>query len=180
MNSIFSDLTGGRDLFRIFSELDVSRCCGSIMENKILKEIVDLSRDFICCIDTYPVILFPIEMLKPHENIDPVRLKELEEDILGRGIIEKPILVEYNTFIILDGHHRVQVLKSIGKKRIPALLIDYRDPCINVDSWRSDWIVSKELVIRAGLTGSLLPYKTSRHTLCRSVPQINISLNRIP
>ncbi|MEZ0289844.1 MAG: ParB N-terminal domain-containing protein [Sulfolobales archaeon] len=160
--------------------LDISNCCDSILNNKVLRESIDLQRDFVCCADTYPIVLVSQQLLKPHESIDPGRLRELEIDILTRRIIERPILAEINTLVILDGHHRYHVLKSLGKKKIPALLVDYNDPCVSVGSWRSDWIVSKELVLRAGLTGSLLPHKTSRHTLCKPIPTINLSLDRIP
>ena len=141
---------------------------------------INFLKDLICCGNIYPVILAPIDLLIPHEDIEYSRFCELAEDITRRRIIEKPILVDMNTMIILDGHHRYHVFKELGKEKIPALLIDYNDPCIRVESWRSDWFVNKELVIKTGLERKLLPHKTSRHILCFEIPRIDLSIDLIP
>lgn len=154
-------------------------CCSELFRNPVLASLVNPQRDVICCADSYPVVLVPLEILHPHEEVDPARLSELRSDILSTGLIRKPVLVESETLVILDGHHRVQVLKRLGKRLVPALLISYNDPCVRVESWRSDWVVTKDLVLRAGLVGPLLPHKTSRHILCIDVPFVDVPLSAL-
>ena len=163
----------------------LSNCCFWLFLKQNLRELIerrsiDLYNDFICCGRNYPIILMPIDLLKPHEDIELERMRILEKDILERGILEKPILVEMNTFIILDGHHRYNIFRKIGKRKIPALLVDYNDPCVEVSSWRPEIRVSKDLVIKTVLENRLLPPKTSRHVLCFKIPEINLSINMIP
>ena len=164
---------------------DLSQCCDWFFRIDHLRELlirneILFHRDVIMCCGKYPITLIPIDLLRPHEETEASRLIELRNDILSRRVLEKPILVDLNTMIILDGHHRYRVLRDLGKKRIPSLLIDYNDSCVEVSSWRSDWVVSKDLVLRSGLSGKLLPHKTSRHKLCFEVPVINLSIDDIP
>ncbi len=121
--------------------------------------------------------LVPLSILTPHEQTVEEHVRELQEDIAKSRRVIKPIIVDIKTFIILDGHHRVEALKRLGKRYVPAILIDYDDECIHVSSWRSNWRVTKDLVRVAGLSGKLLPPKTSRHRLCFEVPEINISID---
>jgi hypothetical protein len=160
-------------------ELSSLPCCGELFRNPALASLADPRRDVICCAESYPVAFIPLELLHPHEEVNPIRLSELEREILSTGLIRRPILVESETLVILDGHHRVRILKRLGKRLVPALLISYEDLCVRVESWRSDWVVTKDLVLRAGLTGQLLPYKTSRHILCIEVPVVNVPLDAL-
>ncbi len=58
--------------------------------------------------------------LKPHEQIKKNYLKKLLHQIKGDGFIDNPIIVDKNTMIILDGHHRFNVLKQLGIKSSPV------------------------------------------------------------
>ncbi len=109
------------------------------------------------------VAILPISILRPHECVDPGLVKEIAGDIRSCGLIRKPIVVDRETLIIIDGHHRVDALKRLGCKRAPCLLVRYRSPNIMVLSWRGGEHLSKDLVLNAGLRGELLPPKTTRH-----------------
>lgn len=174
-----------RGIWRRLEELDFSRCCSWFSTRPLLRDLVssgviDLYTDFVCCGEMFPVVLVPIDLLRPHEETEPERLSYLERDILGKRVLERPILVDMDTLVILDGHHRHAVLRRIGKKKIPALLIDYQSPCVSVSSWRPGERVSKEDVVRAGTGGRLMPPRTSRHILCFEIPYIHMPLDRIP
>ena len=104
------------------------------------------------------------------------RVLELLRRILEDGVIRYPILVDSKTFVILDGHHRVEVARLLGLRYIPALLVDYDDDCISVSSWRDGVIVSKDMVRYYGLRGLLMPPKTSRHRVCFDIPEVNVPL----
>jgi hypothetical protein len=116
--------------------------------------------------------LVPIHLLKSHERVIEERVVKLMREISSRGAQLRPILVDYKTLIILDGHHRVEALKRLGAKLVSAALVDYDSDCVKVSSWRPEWRVTKELVRRSGLTGNLLPPRTSRHQVCFEIPEV--------
>lgn len=119
--------------------------------------------------------LMPLSLLKPHESIDLKTLDNLVKNIKTDGVLKKAIAVDWNTHVILDGHHRVKALELIGCSRAPCLLIDYSSPRIVVLSWSGGKGLPKNLVIKAGLTGELLPPKTSKHMLKVNGHMIHIS-----
>ncbi len=123
--------------------------------------------------------IIPIDKLKPHEKIDERHLECLMDIIIRDGVLIKPLLVDAKTMIILDGHHRYEILKRLGKKYVPVLLVDYDSDIVDVGSWRKDWRVSKELVRKAGLSGKLLPPKTSKHILKIKLPNVNVPLEKL-
>ncbi len=80
---------------------------------------------------------------------------------------------------ILNGHHRVEILKRLGKKLIPAILIDYNSDCVKVTSFRPGHEVSKELIRRMAMEGERFPPRTSRHELCFEIPEIHVLLSEL-
>ncbi len=111
----------------------------------------------ICFID--------LEELREHEEIRPDYLEALKNEILSDGILKMPIAVDRSTYIILDGHHRLHALKRIGCKKIPAILVDYHSPEIEVIPWREGEKVTKEMIIDTALCGRRMPPKTSKHMI---------------
>lgn len=61
-------------------------------------------------------------LLKKHEQIINSHLKMLYITIKKDGYINNPIIVDKNTMIILDGHHRYNVLKLLGLSSSPVCL----------------------------------------------------------
>ncbi len=111
------------------------------------------------------VVLIEITRLRAHELVERDRVEKLKEDLRKSGMLVRPILVDERNLIIIDGHHRVQALRELGCKLVPALLIDYESSDICVVPWRDCDRVTKEEVVKAGLTGRLLPPKTSKHVV---------------
>lgn len=64
--------------------------------------------------------LLKLEKLKPHEQIQLGHFKELKKEILSDGFLKEPIIVDINTMVVLDGHHRFNILKKLGYKFVPA------------------------------------------------------------
>ncbi len=129
---------------------------------------------------SWRITLFPIELLRPHEQVDEEYLECLRDVIARDDILIKPLIVDVKTFIILDGHHRFEILKDLCKKYAPVVLVDYDDDSlVKVSSWRPGVIVTKRRVREAGLTGRLLPPKTSRHVLSFKVPYVNVPLDKL-
>jgi hypothetical protein len=82
---------------------------------------------------------------------------------MSDGMLKKPILVDKNTLTILDGHHRLNVLKKLGLRKIPVVLVDYYDPHIVVRKWGTNKILDKEKVLKIARCGKLFPPKTTQH-----------------
>lgn len=113
------------------------------------------------------ITLLNINELKPHELINKKHLEQLIEEIRRDGVLKKPIVVDFRTKVILDGHHRVEALKRLGYDLVPAALVDYLDESIILDTWRkcNGKMPSKVDVIRRALKGELLPPKTTKHVV---------------
>jgi hypothetical protein len=107
--------------------------------------------------------------LFPHEQIEAERLAQLTEEIRRDGQLREPVLVDRGSLVILDGHHRVQALQTLGCQMIPAYLVDYRSPAIQVWPRRPGISVTKDSVVGRGLTHFLYPPRTSRHVLGESL-----------
>jgi hypothetical protein len=119
--------------------------------------------------------LMPISLLKPHEEVDLKVLNDLIESINGDRLIKRAIVIDRKTRVIIDGHHRVKALEALNCDKVPCLLIDYYSPKVLVFSWKDGSLLSKNLIIKAGLTGRLLPPKTSKHMLLLDGHMIHIS-----
>ncbi|MFH1750395.1 MAG: ParB N-terminal domain-containing protein [Candidatus Micrarchaeota archaeon] len=122
--------------------------------------------------------LVPLKSLRPHERTDAKRGAKLKMRILHDRHLKMPILVDGKTLVILDGHHRVECLKSLGCKFVPAMLVDYGSKEITVAGRRRGVEISKEKILDAGAKGKPFPPKSSRHTYAR-YPQERIQLSSL-
>ena len=120
--------------------------------------------------------IIEIEKLKEHEKTLPNHLEKLKNQIKHDRFLKDPIIVDKNTKIILDGHHRYKSLKQLGCSKIVAYFVDYNSSEIKVQAWKRREIITKDDVIIAGLTGKKLPPKTSRHIIPNRPLNLNIPL----
>jgi hypothetical protein len=115
------------------------------------------------CRYSLKTFLVPIEILHPHESVLNDIVDYIMRDLLSTGFLKYPIVVDARTLVVLDGHHRLEVLKSLGLRYIPAFLIDYAEDYVTVYPLRKEIPVSKTLIIDTALRNSLYPPKTSKH-----------------
>ena len=55
-------------------------------------------------------------------EVDEIAQEKLKQDIISRGIREPLILAKYkDENILLDGHHRLEIAKSMKEKRVPVV-----------------------------------------------------------
>jgi len=128
------------------------------------------------------VELVPLEILRPHEEVLPKKVDQLEKMTHRWNAYTKPLLIDKSTGTILDGHHRYHVAMRLELLCVPCVLINYlEDDMIELDVWpncgREN--VSKKEVIEAALSGDLFSPKTSRHRLSDHLPPIAIPLSRL-
>lgn len=119
--------------------------------------------------------------LKSHEMTDNRRLLIVMQKIKADGFIRNPVVVERKNLVILDGHHRVEVLKRLGAKKVPVFFVDYKDKNVRVYLRRKEFKAEniKEKVIKMGLSNSVFPSKTTRHLIGSRSIKININLNKL-
>jgi hypothetical protein len=105
-----------------------------------------------------------ISMLFPHEDVDRGTVELIINDIVENGVVKYPVVVDVRTFIILDGHHRVEALKELGYDYVPVFFVDYAKDYVDVYPFRKDLPVSKASVIKkVFLSKEVFPHKTTRH-----------------
>ena len=115
-----------------------------------------------------------ISHLRAHELPDEKRVNELFRIIRSRMAFTKPIVVDRETKIILDGHCRCGALRRLGCSKVAVKFVDYNSDEITVESWNGGK-VTKEEVIEAGLSGSLMLPKSSRHMVRVNAEKVHIS-----
>ena len=127
------------------------------------------------------VILAEHKVFKEHEetikNNLNIRIKKMEK----RGFY-KPIIADYQTNVILDGHHKWNAAKELGLSRVPTIFIDYfNDSGVLVDVWPECGkdSITKEEVIEMGLSEYVYPPKTSKHSFDFKIPSISIPLEKL-
>ncbi len=130
----------------------------------------------------YRVEIVPIESLRQHEQIIPDRLARVIEIITREQSVDIPVVVDDNTRVILDGHHRYNALKTIGAQKVPALLIDYFDDSLITVEARPEsgfTSLSKQQIIDMGLSDKVFKPKTTRHKVKFKVERINVPLKEL-
>ena len=128
------------------------------------------------------VQLIPVEVLKPHEQVIEKKEDQLERMTIRWDAYTKPLLVDGATGTILDGHHRFEIARRLDLQCLPCVVVDYLDDdSITLLLWpNSDReAITKDDVIQAGLSGDLMPPKTSRHLLSDDLPPISVPLSRL-
>ena len=106
----------------------------------------------------------PTRDLLEHEEVDRQYVEKIIKTLHKQKFI--PIVVVKisgkNKYVILDGHHRFNALKSEGKNLIPCIIVDYNT--VELGHWRKEYShVKKEDVINGALSGKKFPQKTTRH-----------------
>jgi hypothetical protein len=117
--------------------------------------------------------LIPIENLLPHEQVVPKRIEEVLEEITVKSQVVVPIVVAEGSWVVLDGHHRVEALRRLGAKRVPAWLVDYDNEAVSVEKWpdaKIKGLPTKKAIVTRAKKGVLYPPKTSRHKISKRLP----------
>ena len=123
--------------------------------------------------------LVRIDRLRGHEEHDPSKVDELVEQLRRAGTFDEPIWVARDSWVILNGHHRVEAARRLGLKRIPAWLVDYDGELVDLDRWKPGPPIAKAEVVRRARHGPPFPPKTTRHRLRVELPPKRVPLSEL-
>jgi L-serine kinase (ADP) len=123
--------------------------------------------------------LLPLELLRGHEEHDEEKVDELVAELQRTGLFVDPIWVARGSWVILNGHHRVEALRRLGLKRIPAWVFDYHSDRVDVDRWSPVPPIGKDEVVRRAHEGPRFPPKTTRHRLRVELPRRTVPLSEL-
>ena len=118
--------------------------------------------------------LVPVQSLLHIEGHSKKRVLWLTEKILEEQIWTKPIAIDDEYNLVLDGQHRMEVAKKLGFTLIPAIRYAYSD--VKVWSLRPNYDFDWKLVVSRALTHDIYPYKTVKHEFPEPLPSCLISL----
>ena len=117
----------------------------------------------------------PVERLKHIEGFSQRRVDWLTRKVLAEGMWTKPVAVDEDHDLVLDGQHRMEVAKRLGLKWVPAIRYVYAD--VDVWSLRPNHEFDWKLVTERALADQPYPYKTVKHRFPGDgLPQIAIPL----
>lgn len=108
-----------------------------------------------------------VQELNPHEEIIEENLKKILTSLKIEKQLREPVIIDENTKVILDGHHRVKAFKILGIRTIPCRLVNYRSEKIKLRPNKNEEI-SKDQVIEKGLSNEVFPPKTTNHSLTKN------------
>ncbi|WP_260435174.1 ParB N-terminal domain-containing protein [Burkholderia cepacia] len=103
------------------------------------------------------------EQLLPTEEFIEARVQDVSREIEALGCWRYPLLIEQDTHVIMDGHHRWEFALRSALSWVPCLLLDYSR--VILASRRAELALSPADVIARGLQRHLYPAKTTRHQL---------------
>jgi hypothetical protein len=119
----------------------------------------------------------PVGRLVPHEEHDERRALRLAGHIGRVGVWTAPLVIERDSLVVMDGHHRLRAAQALGLSVLPAVLLSYEDAGVLLQAWRKGEVWSPAAVLSRGRSGLLLlPRKTTRHLFQPAIGSVGIPL----
>ncbi|PHM23945.1 ParB N-terminal domain-containing protein [Xenorhabdus budapestensis] len=123
--------------------------------------------------------LVRLKELHPHEEIDPIHLAILFEGIHQEGVWRIPIIIDKDTGIIMDGHHRYNVAVISGFSVVPCYEMSYSSGNVMVVDWETGHSFCYKRIIDCVKSGRLFPPKTTRHYFTEIFDIVRINLDEL-
>lgn len=117
------------------------------------------------------------DKLKHIESFSKKRVTWLVKKIQTEQVWTKPLCVDKNHFLVMDGQHRMESAKILGLKYVPCVLFDYTE--VEIWSLRDNYLVDHDTVINRSLNNDIYPYKTVKHRFPMELPELSIPLSEL-
>jgi hypothetical protein len=107
------------------------------------------------------------QKLVPHEQVDQQKLASVIRSIKRSGGIRHPVVIDRESNVILDGHHRCRAYIELGMAIVPCIAVNYFDPNITLTFRRKDigMNIVKKGIIYAATHGNVFSHKTTKHRI---------------
>lgn len=124
------------------------------------------------------VELVEVSSLSAIEGHGPKRAIWLRDKIVDEGIWTVPLKVEKSKGLVMDGHHRFEVAKTLGLSRVPVEYFSYDE--VVLYSLRKTIEVTADIIFDNHEKGIIFPYKTAKHDFPGREPNFKgISLDEL-
>lgn len=120
------------------------------------------------------VKLIAVDSLLHIEGFSPKRVDWLTAKIRGEGRWTKPLALDADTHLVMDGQHRMEVARRLGLDVVPAALYRYSE--VEIWSLRANHEFTWETVVSRGTAGNIYPYKTIKHAFPEPLPPCDFLL----
>ncbi|MBE7552570.1 MAG: NTP transferase domain-containing protein [Anaerolineales bacterium] len=118
--------------------------------------------------------LIDVNKLKHIEGYSEERVHWLMEKIKQENVWTKPLYIEKNHHLVLDGQHRLQVALRMGLDFVPVQAFAYEE--VKVWTLRKEEEVNIPRVIQRANRGDIYPYKTVKHKFPHVINNCQIPL----
>jgi hypothetical protein len=81
------------------------------------------------------IYLSSMNNLLLHEETIPDRVTELKHEFLCDEVVKDPVVIDGDSYVVLDGMHRVAALRELECTCLPVCAVDYLNPSIRVGAW---------------------------------------------
>lgn len=115
--------------------------------------------------------------LKHIEKFSARRVTWLCDKISKEGVWIKPLALDSQHNLVLDGQHRMEVALCLGLTKVPVVIFNYPD--VPLRSLREKYQFDWQEVTRRALTGDIYPYKTVKHDFMEGVPACRFTLHEL-
>ncbi|TMN38142.1 hypothetical protein CWB89_10930 [Pseudoalteromonas piscicida] len=116
------------------------------------------------------VKLIEVANILPHEEVDQAHVTMLEKKIVLDKIWTTPVVIDKNTQVLMDGHHRFEVAKRLRLAKLPCVVMCYERDEIQISCRTSGDSLCYHTVIAAAKSANKFPIKTTRHIFKHSLP----------
>jgi hypothetical protein len=121
--------------------------------------------------------LVSVSKLRHIEGFSAKRVEWLKRKILKETFWTRPIIIDKNDLLVMDGQHRLEVALALGLKKVPCVLFDYKD--VKIWSLRPSHKVTRKLIKEKALSGNVYPYKTVKHEFPIVIESCQISITEL-
>ncbi len=116
-------------------------------------------------------------VLRHIEGFSARRVKWLREKVVAEGIWTRPIAIDDEHNLVLDGQHRMEVALELGLRRVPAVRFSYA--AVEVWSLRPKYTFTWRDVVDRAIAGDIYPYKTVKHRFPTELPSCDFALEEL-
>lgn len=107
------------------------------------------------------IVRVPVAQLRHIEGFSKKRVEWLVNKIRSEKVWNKPLALDTQHDLVLDGQHRMEAAKLLGLKWVPAVRYVYAD--VELWSLRPNHSFDWQRVTERALAGAPYPYKTVKH-----------------